>query len=114
MANSVEANDPPREASTPPPTSNKEESPWFSSSNEETEQEEAPATTTPLSDAERATFIAQATALQENLRKLIDSIEAVKLEHEKLRGENKFLQSYIGELMSASKITASAGGGKRK
>jgi hypothetical protein len=55
----------------------------------------------------------QAKALQSSLLALVDRVETVKSEHDKLEGENKFLQSYIGELMSTSKITAS-GSGKGK
>ncbi|KAI9805797.1 MAG: hypothetical protein M1825_000411 [Sarcosagium campestre] len=55
----------------------------------------------------------QARALQERLLALVDRVESVKSEHDKLEGENKFLQSYIGELMSTSKITSS-GAGKSK
>ncbi|KAI9848314.1 MAG: hypothetical protein M1837_000578 [Sclerophora amabilis] len=48
----------------------------------------------------------QARALQASLSALVDRVECVKTEHDKLEGENKFLQSYIGELMSTSKITS--------
>ncbi|KAI9790033.1 MAG: hypothetical protein M1833_002122 [Piccolia ochrophora] len=48
----------------------------------------------------------QAQSLQARLVALIDHVESVKCEHDKLEGENKFLQSYIGELMSTSRITA--------
>jgi short coiled-coil protein len=40
-------------------------------------------------------------------------IEAVKDEHDKLDNHNKFLQKYIGDLMSTSKITASGSRGKK-
>jgi len=53
----------------------------------------------------------QAKALHSSLLALVDRVESVKSEHDKLEGENKFLQSYIGELMSTSKITAT---GKNK
>lgn len=57
----------------------------------------------------------QAKALHSSLLALVDRVESVKSEHDKLEGENKFLQSYIGELMSTSKITATgAGKGKGK
>ncbi|KAI9759461.1 MAG: hypothetical protein M4579_002301 [Chaenotheca gracillima] len=55
----------------------------------------------------------QARALQASLSALVDRVEIVKTEHDKLEGENKFLQSYIGELMSTSKIT-STGAGRNK
>ncbi|KAI9858918.1 MAG: hypothetical protein M1813_007220 [Trichoglossum hirsutum] len=48
----------------------------------------------------------QARALHSSLLALVDRVESVRSEHDKLEGENKFLQSYIGELMSTSKITA--------
>ncbi|KAI9779060.1 MAG: hypothetical protein M1839_007726 [Geoglossum umbratile] len=57
----------------------------------------------------------QAKALHSSLLALVDRVESVKSEHDKLEGENRFLQSYIGELMSTSKITASgANKGKGK
>lgn len=37
---------------------------------------------------------------------IFNRIEAVKEEHDKLDSNNKFLQKYIGDLMSTSKITA--------
>jgi len=35
----------------------------------------------------------------------------VRAEHERLDAGNRFLQSYIGELMATSKITAAGAGG---
>ncbi|KAI9706009.1 MAG: hypothetical protein M1836_005415 [Candelina mexicana] len=55
----------------------------------------------------------QAKSIQSSLAILLDRVETVKSEHDKLEGENRFLQSYIGELMSTSKIT-STGAGKSK
>ena len=55
----------------------------------------------------------QARALQSNLLEILERVDSVKSEHEKLEGGNKFLQSYIGELMQTSKIT-STGAGKAK
>ncbi|KAK5243545.1 hypothetical protein LTR16_007907, partial [Cryomyces antarcticus] len=49
----------------------------------------------------------QARALQASLLAIVDRVESVRSEHEKLEGGNKFLQSYIGELMQTSKITSS-------
>ena len=49
-----------------------------------------------------------AKALQDSLVTLFNRIEAVKEEHDKLDNHNKFLQKYIGDLMSTSKITASS------
>lgn len=61
----------------------------------------------------RQALIEQAKALQASLLEIVDRVEIVKSEHEKLEGGNKFLQSYIGELMNTSKIT-SAGAAKGK
>jgi hypothetical protein len=49
-----------------------------------------------------------AKALQDSLVTLFNRIEAVKEEHDKLDSHNKFLQKYIGDLMSTSKITSSS------
>lgn len=46
-----------------------------------------------------------AKALQDSLLILFDRIEAVKEEHDKLDNNNKFLQKYIGDLMTTSKFT---------
>lgn len=54
----------------------------------------------------RQALIDQAKALQASLLEIVDRVEIVKSEHEKLEGGNKFLQSYIGELMQTSKITS--------
>ncbi|KAF2965159.1 hypothetical protein GQX73_g8435 [Xylaria multiplex] len=54
-----------------------------------------------------------ATALQESLLMLFNRIEAVKEEHDKLDSNNKFLQKYIGDLMSTSKITSSSSRGRK-
>lgn len=54
----------------------------------------------------------QSKALQESLLTIISRIEAVKEEHDKLDNNNKFLQRYIGDLMSTSKITATGRGKK--
>jgi len=54
-----------------------------------------------------------AKALQDSLLNLFHRIEAVKEEHDKLDNNNKFLQKYIGDLMSTSKITASGSRGKK-
>lgn len=64
----------------------------------------------------RQALIEQAKALQASLLQIVDRVEVVKTEHEKLEGGNKFLQSYIGELMQTSKLTAAgaAKGNKTK
>ncbi len=54
-----------------------------------------------------------AMALQESLLMLFHRIEAVKEEHDKLDSNNKFLQKYIGDLMSTSKITSSSSRGRK-
>lgn len=51
----------------------------------------------------------QAKLLQESLLALLDRVDKVREEHDKLEGENKFLQDYIGHLMQTSKITGSRG-----
>lgn len=50
-----------------------------------------------------------ANVLQTNLLEIIERVDSVKSEHEKLEGGNKFLQSYIGELMSTPKINPATG-----
>ncbi|KAI9771148.1 MAG: hypothetical protein M1840_002499 [Geoglossum simile] len=68
-----------------------------------------------MGEQARRALEAQAKALHSSLLALVDRVESVKSEHDKLEGENKFLQSYIGELMSTSKITATgANKGKGK
>jgi hypothetical protein len=64
-----------------------------------------------LEESARQALIQQAKALQESLLQIVDRVESVKNEHEKLEGGNRFLQSYIGELMQTSKLTA---GGSKK
>ncbi|TLS21218.1 uncharacterized protein PpBr36_10529 [Pyricularia pennisetigena] len=54
-----------------------------------------------------------AKALQDSLLMIFNRIEAVKEEHDKLDSHNKFLQKYIGDLMSTSKITSTSGRGKK-
>ncbi|KAL9533081.1 hypothetical protein SMMN14_03331 [Sphaerulina musiva] len=61
-----------------------------------------------LSEEARKDLIEQAKLLQMSLQAIVDRVETVKSEHEKLEGGNKFLQSYIGELMQTSKITSTA------
>ncbi|KAK3382653.1 hypothetical protein B0T24DRAFT_686773 [Lasiosphaeria ovina] len=54
-----------------------------------------------------------AKALQDSLITLFNRIEAVKEEHDKLDNNNRFLQKYIGDLMTTSKITASGSRSKK-
>ncbi|GAB1726345.1 hypothetical protein KC367_g1390 [Hortaea werneckii] len=67
-----------------------------------------------LEEQARKDLIEQAKVLQTSLQAIVDRVEEVKSEHEKLEGGNKFLQSYIGELMQTSKITSSAPSKKGK
>ncbi|GAB1741650.1 hypothetical protein NU219Hw_g7067t1 [Hortaea werneckii] len=67
-----------------------------------------------LEEQARKDLIEQAKTLQTSLQAIVDRVEEVKSEHEKLEGGNKFLQSYIGELMQTSKITSSAPSKKGK
>ena len=55
----------------------------------------------------------QAKVLQDSLITIFNRIEAVREEHDKLDNNNKFLQKYIGDLMSTSKITASGSRAKK-
>ncbi|KAI9823367.1 MAG: hypothetical protein M1826_007778 [Phylliscum demangeonii] len=54
-----------------------------------------------------------ARTLQAGLMALVDRVEMAKIEYQKLEGENRFLQSYIGELIATSKITATGPGKSR-
>jgi hypothetical protein len=60
----------------------------------------------------RAELHKHATALQTSLQIIFNRIEAVKEEHDKLDNNNKFLQKYIGDLMSTSNITSTRRGRK--
>lgn len=53
----------------------------------------------------RLTMERQAKQLQESLLAVVEKVESVKNEHEKLEGGNKFLQSYVG-LVLATPLTA--------
>lgn len=55
----------------------------------------------------------QAKALQSGLLALLERVDKVKEEHEKLEAENRFLQEYIGSLMATSKITGPGPSGNR-
>ncbi|KAM5347694.1 hypothetical protein ACJ41O_007518 [Fusarium nematophilum] len=65
-----------------------------------------------IGKAAREEMRRHAKALQDSLLTIFNRIEAVREEHDKLDNNNKFLQKYIGDLMSTSKITAS--GSQRK
>lgn len=61
------------------------------------------------------TFVSRhAKVLQDSLLEIFNRIEAVKHEHDKLDNNNKFLQKYIGDLMSTSKITSTGSNGRKK
>lgn len=64
-----------------------------------------------MSEEAREQLQQHAKLLQKSLLDIFVRIEAVKEEHDKLDNNNKFLQKYIGNLMSTSKITS---GGTRK
>jgi short coiled-coil protein len=83
-----------------------------------------------MSSDAKQTMMEQAKQLQASLLEVVEKVETVKSEHEKLEGGNRFLQSYvsmktsdrtctnrlfryIGELMQTSKIT-STGPAKKK
>ncbi|EPE06978.1 bZIP transcription factor [Ophiostoma piceae UAMH 11346] len=55
-----------------------------------------------------------AKMLQDSLLMIFHRIQAVKEEHDKLDNNNKFLQKYIGDLMTTSKITSTGGGRMKK
>lgn len=61
----------------------------------------------------KARLEAQAQTLQSGLLALLDRVEKVREEHDKLEGENRFLQEYIGSLMATAKITGSSGSRNR-
>ncbi|KAL1302811.1 hypothetical protein AAFC00_003149 [Neodothiora populina] len=67
-----------------------------------------------LGEDARRHLIEQAKQLQASLMAIVDRVETVKVEHEKLEGGNKFLQSYIGELIQTSKITSAHKKGKSR
>jgi len=66
-----------------------------------------------LGESARQALLQQARELQESLLQIVEKVENVKAEQAKLEGGNRFLQSYIGELMQTSKLT-STGAGKSK
>lgn len=66
-----------------------------------------------IGKAAREEMKRHAQALQESLITIFNRIEAVREEHDKLDNHNRFLQRYIGELMSTSKITASGSRNKK-
>ncbi|TGO51380.1 hypothetical protein BCON_0162g00010 [Botryotinia convoluta] len=67
-----------------------------------------------MSQDARAQLNEHAKLLQQSLLEIFNRIEAVKEEHDKLDNNNKFLQKYIGDLMSTSKITSTGAGGRKK
>ncbi|KAK2628269.1 hypothetical protein QTJ16_002915 [Diplocarpon rosae] len=67
-----------------------------------------------MSEDAKSQLNEHAKILQKSLLEIFNRIEAVKEEHDKLDSNNKFLQKYIGDLMSTSKITATGAAGSRK
>ena len=67
---------------------------------EEEEDEDVPS-----EDSIREAEVAQALQAQDHLIELLDRIEAVQAEHEKLTGEKKFLEDYIGNLVSMQQVS---------
>ncbi|PMD25146.1 hypothetical protein NA56DRAFT_543669, partial [Hyaloscypha hepaticicola] len=67
-----------------------------------------------MSQDARAQLNEHAKVLQKSLLEIFNRIEAVKEEHDKLDNNNKFLQKYIGDLMSTSKITSTGASGRKK
>jgi len=67
-----------------------------------------------LGESAREALLQQARELQDSLLQIVERVETVKAEQEKLEGGNRFLQSYIGELMSTSKLTSTGGKSKAK
>lgn len=67
-----------------------------------------------MSQEARAQLDEHAKVLQKSLLEIFNRIEAVKEEHDKLDNNNKFLQKYIGDLMSTSKITSTGASGRKK
>jgi hypothetical protein len=66
-----------------------------------------------MSSEARQVLESQAKQLQSSLLRLVEMVENERGRNERLEGENRFLQSYIGELMATSKITATSSS-KRK
>lgn len=67
-----------------------------------------------MSQDARARLHEHAKVLQKSLLEIFNRIEAVKEEHDKLDNNNKFLQKYIGDLMSTSKITSTGSSSKKR
>ncbi|CAG8579127.1 9727_t:CDS:2 [Paraglomus brasilianum] len=55
---------------------------------------------------EKAKLIKQVIDLQEGLKALIDRVESVKKDHEKIQSSNQILQTYINNLMSSSVLSS--------
>jgi hypothetical protein len=66
-----------------------------------------------LADHVRHAMEKEARDLQTGLLEMVDRIEAARVECERLEGGNRFLQSYIGELMQTSRVTQVAGKNRR-
>lgn len=55
-----------------------------------------------LGEEAQKDMIEQAKTLQLSLQAIVDRVEEVKNEHEKLEGGNKFLQSYVSTFFAIS------------
>ncbi|KAF1810620.1 hypothetical protein P152DRAFT_376502, partial [Eremomyces bilateralis CBS 781.70] len=60
----------------------------------------------------RQALIEQSKVLQQTLSDIVEQVESIRTEHDKLESGNNFLQSYIGDLMAASKITSTSSSSK--
>jgi len=67
-----------------------------------------------MSQEAREQLQQHAKLLHDSLLEIFNRIEAVKEEHDKLDSNNKFLQKYIGDLMSTTKITSTGASSKKK
>ncbi|OAF58762.1 hypothetical protein VC83_06129 [Pseudogymnoascus destructans] len=67
-----------------------------------------------MSQEARVQLSQHAKLLNESLLEIFNCIEAIKEEHDKLDGNNKFLQRYISDLMSTPKIAATGSGSRKK
>jgi len=54
-----------------------------------------------LEEQARRDLIEQARVLQTSLQAIVERVEEVKSEHEKLEGGNKFLQSYVVQTLAS-------------
>ncbi|KAK2744601.1 hypothetical protein FQN57_004206 [Myotisia sp. PD_48] len=66
----------------------------------------------------KASLRRQATTLQASLQALADRIEEVKIDHDRLENENRFLHDYIGgltrKMSTKTELTSTTGAGSSK